>query len=339
MIQPTRRLRNASAVLAAAAMLAACGGGGSGTSSSVPAGGGQPASAPQGTQSVGVTFAGTQTLGAVRSPRDLTSTPVTVSLNGTVVGTGTLDGSGHAKITFTVAVAPGSTIAITAGQLTVTATLAMTAASTAVLITVKTDGSVTVTSAADKNGDGRVDPNDNEQESEDEDGKGNVTSVTAADGNVLPANAPFTLVNACGTLTLTPASSAVASIKFEEKTSDGDSDDNGRVRFEGAFTSALHFAVVSSAARVHIEIFDAQHRRLIEVKAPIGAFTSGTAGASPCPSPTATVTPSPGPSASASPAASASPSASASPRASETPEPRETESPGPSPSPSQSPHA
>ncbi|MDB5028937.1 MAG: hypothetical protein JWO66_2626 [Candidatus Eremiobacteraeota bacterium] len=309
----TRHLTNSSALLVAVAMLAACGGGGG---SSVPGNGGQnvtPPRGPQSTQSLGVTFAGTQTLAKVRSPKDLATTPVTVTLNGTVVGTGTLDANGHAKITFNVSVPPGSTITITAGHLTVTATLAMTTQSTAVLVTVKADGTVTVTTAADKNDDGKVDQDDPEQQSEDEDDKGNVTSVTSNDGHVLPANAPFTLAIACGTITLTPASPAVASIKFEEKGSDGESDDAGRVRFEGAFTGALHFPVVGSAARVHIEIFDAQHKRLIEVKAPIGSFTSGTtANASPCPSPSATATPSAGPSASPQPSGSPSPSPSAS---------------------------
>jgi hypothetical protein len=277
------------AVVVAAAMLAACGGGGSGTSPTP----GQAGTPQVAAQSLGITFAGAQTLARTRSPRDLNATPVTVSVNGTTVGTGTLDGNGHAKITFTVSVAPGSTIVVTAGRLTVTTTLATTAASTAVLVTVKADGTVTVSTSADPGNTGQMNPNEPEHEDADEDGHGNVTSITA-NGNVLPANAPFSFVNACGAITLTPASPAVASIKFEEKSSDGDSDDAGRVRFEGAFTGPLQFPVVSSAARVHIEIFDAQHRRLIEVKAPIGAFTSGTTpGASPCPS--ASPSPSPTP--------------------------------------------
>lgn len=276
-----------SAFVLAAAMLAACGGGGtSGTSPTTPA---QPGSAPaQGGQSLGITFAGTQTLAHLRGTRDLSSTPVTVSVNGTVVGTGTLDANGHAKIRFTVSVPPGATITVVAGKMTVTATLATTSANTAVLVTVKADGTITVSTSADPNGTGVVNDNDPEHDDADEDGHGNVTSMTA-NGNALPANAPFSLVDACGTITLTPASSAVASIKFEEKGSDGDSDDNGRVRFQGAFTGPLSFPVVSGAARLHIEVFNAHGDRLIEVKAPISAFTSG-AGASPapCPSPTAT---------------------------------------------------
>jgi hypothetical protein len=298
------------ALVVAAALLAACGGGG-GTSS--PS---QPGTPGLTTQSLGITFAGTQTLASsARTPRELASTPVTVSANGTVVGTGTLDGNGRAKIRFTVPVAPGTTITVVAGRVTVTTTLATTSQSTAVLVTVKADGSVSVSTSADPGGTGEMNPNDPEHEDADEDGHGNVTSVTA-NGNVLPANAPFTFVNACGVITLTPASSAVASIKFEEKGSDGESDDAGRVRFEGAFTGPLHFPVVSSAARVHIEIFDAQHHRLIEVKAPIGAFTSGTnPGASPCPSPTSTASASPAPTAtpSGAPSPGTTPSASPSP--------------------------
>ena len=304
-----------SALVLAAALLAACGGGGGYGASSAPSNPVTPPLSPQSAQSVGVTFAGTQTLAKVRSPRDLSSTPVTVSVNGTVVGTGTLDHDGKARIKFTASVAPGSTITITAGHLTATATLAMGAQATAVLITVKPDGTITVSTSADRDGTGQMNPNDPEHEDEDEDGHGNVTSVSG-NANVLPANAPFTLVDACGTLTLTPTSSAVASIKFEEKASDGESDDAGRVRFEGAFTGPLTFPVVTSAARLHIEVFNAQHQRLIEVKAPITAFTSGTnANASPCPSPTATATATATPSG----APSATPTASASPEPSESP--------------------
>ena len=307
---------SSSAVVLIAALLAACGGGG-GTS---PGGGPvpNPAAPAQGAQSVAVTFSGTQTLAKVRSPRDLASVPVTVSVGGVVVGTGTLDGNGHAKIKFTVGVPPGSTITIVAGHLTVTATLAMGTQSTAILITVNADGTISVRSAGDPNDSGVVNPNDPEQEDETEDGHGNVTSITATGGNVLPANAPFTLTRTCTTLTLTPTNSTVAFIKFEEKGSDEESDDAGRIKFEGAFTGPLTFAISAASARLHIEIFDAQHHRLIEVKAPISAFTSGTAtGASPCPSPSAT--------ASASPRPSESPEPSASPHA--------TPAPTPSPSP------
>ncbi len=311
---------SSSAVVLAAALLAACGGGG-GTSPGGPVP--NPlAPAPQGAQSVGLTFSGTQTLAKVRRPQDLASVPVTISVGGVVVGTGTLDGNGHAKIKLTAAVPPGSTITVTAGHLTVTATLAMGTQSTAILITVNADGTISVKSAGDPNDKGVVDPNDPEQEDATEDGHGNVTSITATGGNVLPANAPFTLTRTCTTLTLTPVGSAAAFIKFEEKGSDGESDDAGRVKFEGAFTGPLTFAISAASARLHVEIFDAQHHRLIEVKAPIGAFTSGTAtGASPCPSPSATASASPGPSASPEPSESphASPPPTAVPSATPTP--------------------
>jgi hypothetical protein len=315
---------SSSAVVLAAALLAACGGGG-GTSlggNTIP---NNPGSVPQSTQSISVTFAGTQTLAKVRSPQDLASVPITVTVNGVVVGTGTLDGNGHAKIKFTVPVQPGSTITVTAGHLTATATLAMGTKSTAILITVNADGTISVKSAGDPDDKGVVDPNDPEQEDETEDGHGNVTSITATGGNVLPANAPFTLTRNCTTITLTPANAAVASIKFEEKGSDDESDDAGRVRFEGAFTGPLTFPISAASARLHIEIFDAQHHRLIEVKAPISAFTSGTStGASPCPSPTATATATATARASATPEPSESPHASPAPTAtpSATPTPR-----------------
>ena len=313
-----------SAVALVAALLAACGGGG-GTSPAAGPVPSAPAPPAQGAQSLGVTFGGTQTLAKVRRPQDLASVPVTVSVGGVFVGTGVLDRSGHAKITFTTAVAPGSTVTITAGKLTITATLAMGAQATAVLITINPDGTISVKSAGDRDGNGMVDQSDDEQEDATEDDHGNVTSVNAS-GNVLPANAPFTLTRTCTTLTLTPVGTTVASIKFEEKGSDSESDDAGRVRFEGAFTGPLTFAILPGSARLHIELFDAQHHRLIEVKAPISAFSSGTStGASPCPSARATASASPRPS--ESPEPHESPEPSASPHASPTPVPSATPAP------------
>jgi hypothetical protein len=199
---------------------------------------------------------------------------------------------------------------------------------TAVLITINPDGTISVRSAGDRDDNGVVDPNDDEQEDATEDDHGNVTSVNAGSGNVLPANAPFTLTRTCTTLTLTPVGTAVASIKFEEKGADSESDDAGRVRFEGAFTGPLTFAILPGAARLHIELFDAQHHRLIEVKAPISAFTSGTSTApSPCPSPSTTPSASPGPS--TSPRPSASPEPSESPHASPSPTPAPSATPTP----------
>ena len=284
--------------LAVAASLAACGGG-SGTSASSPA---VPASNPQSAQTLAVTFAGTSTLAHVRRPAGLAATPVTVSVNGTVVGTGTLDANGHAKIAFTVAVPAGATVTIVAGSLTVTAVIATTSANTAVLVTVNADGTVTVSSAADPAGGGAVTPAQPEREDETEDGKGNVTSIDASDATALPVNAFFTLTRACATLTLAPTSASVASIRFEEKASDGESDDAGRVRFEGAFTGPLTFPVAAASARLHVELFDAGGARLIDVKAPISAVTGGGAPASACPSPSASASASPQPTPSTSPA-------------------------------------
>lgn len=154
LVLPTRRLGTASAAVLAAALLAACGGGGSGVSTVPQNPVSPPGGNPQSTQSLGITFAGTQTLAKVRRPQDLAATPVTVTVNGVVVGSGTLDGNGHAKIAFTVSVAPGATIVVKAGQLTVTTTIATTSQNTAALVTVKADGTVTVTTAADPGGNG-----------------------------------------------------------------------------------------------------------------------------------------------------------------------------------------
>jgi hypothetical protein len=303
MFRAMRFISLSGAVLTATALLVACGGGGG----SMPAGNQGPSGLQSSGRSVGITFSGTQTLAKIRQTRDLNNVSVTVSVNGVVVGTGTLDGNGHAKITFTVPVAAGATVTIVAGSLTVTATLAMSTTATAILVIVNNDGTISVKSAADMHGDGNVDNDDPEQNNDTEDGHGGVSAITA-NGTVLPANAPFSLTDNCTTLTITPTTSQVASVKFEEKTSDGEDDNSGRERFEGPFTGPLTFPIISGQARLEIEVFDANGKSLIKVKAPLNAFTSGTS-ASPCPSPSASAsaTPSPTPVASVSPMPTATP--------------------------------
>jgi hypothetical protein len=321
MFRAMRFISVSGAVLTATALLAACGGGGGSMPAGTPPGNQSPTGPQSSGRSIGITFTGTQTLAKIRQTRDLNNVPVTVSVNGAVVGTGTLDGNGHAKITFTVPVAAGATVTVVAGSLTVTATLAMSTTATAILVIVNGDGTVTVKSAADMHGDGNVDNDDPEQDNDTEDGHGGFSAITA-NGTVLPANAPFSLTDNCTSLTITPVGSQVASVKFEEKTSDGEDDDNGRERFEGPFTGPLTFPIIAGQARLEVQVFDAKGQSLIDVKAPLNAFTSG-ASASPCPSPSASAsaTPSPTPAASASPGASPSPTATPTPEASETPEP------------------
>jgi hypothetical protein len=160
-----------------------------------------------------ITFGGTTTLSAVRSTKDLNQTPVTVTLNGVVVGTGTIDGNGRVKITLP-GIPAGSTVVVTAGSVSVTVVLAMTAAATAVSVTVNSDGTVTVKAAADPNNTGVVTPDEDEQQDETEDKHGNVIEVDNQKMAALPANLPFTLTNVCGTITVTPASAAVAFLQF-----------------------------------------------------------------------------------------------------------------------------
>ncbi|MFN2459761.1 MAG: hypothetical protein ABR591_03580 [Candidatus Velthaea sp.] len=274
-------------------------------------------------RSVGLTFSGIATLASGRRTLDAAPVHVTVTMNGAVVGSGPIDANGKGKIALT-GVPAGSTIVVTAGIISVTVVLATTANATAVLVSANPDGTLSVKAAADPNNTGSVTPDEDEQQDAIEDGHGNVTTVNNA--AVLPANLPFNLANACGTITLTPANSAAASVRFEEKNSD-DANDHGdaRVRYEGPFTQALTFPVLGNESRIHVIVFDAAHKQLVEVKAPLAAFTSGSVKPAACPS----TSPSPAPSASASAAAQTSPSPAASASAAPSPVASASASPAP----------
>ncbi|MFN2460824.1 MAG: hypothetical protein ABR591_09090 [Candidatus Velthaea sp.] len=119
-----------------------------------------------GSRTLGITFARTSTLAAGRQTLDLNQTPVTVTMNGAVIGTGTIDHDGKVKITLKAGVPAGATIAMIAGKLTATFVLAMATTATGVLITVNADSTITIVAAADPNNTGIVTADEDEHENE-----------------------------------------------------------------------------------------------------------------------------------------------------------------------------
>ena len=313
--------------------LAACGGGGGGAapgaaSNPVPSG----ASQKLGITVTGVAPALRKAAGAVRpqaSSSPSSAAAVTVTYNGATVATGSLDTNGFAELVFTQAVPAGATVTVTIATtppIVATTTLATAIPATAVEITY-TSGSnptITVTSAADENGDGHVDSSDPEQQTATENpGNGDDESVDSNGGD-LPSTLPVTISVCASTITIAPAAGAPSGLglHFEEKVHDGDA----HAQFDyqtNAFTAPLNFPYLSSAARMHLVVTH-DGAALVEIEAPIGSVT-GSNGSSPSPSPSAcasampTTSPSPEPSESASPGASASPSTSPSPTASASP--------------------
>ena len=276
----------------------------------MPSAASAPAGTTQNAQLMGVTFSGTTTLAHVRSTKALNGTPVTATLNGTVVGTGTLDANGHAVITFTSSVPRGSTLLITAGSLRVTVVLAKDLPATTVLVTVKSDGSINIQASGDGTGTGNGTPSmsDNDAENMDEDSNGSLLDVDNPALTTLPSNLPITIVLGCGGIVISPNASGLASIRVREQVDDQNNDDdsNAKLDFRGAFTGPLVFPVISGAARLRVEVFsqpDEQGPEVVEVRAPISAITSGAALPSACPSPVPSATPSA--SATATPAPSA----------------------------------
>ncbi|MDE2572686.1 MAG: hypothetical protein KGM44_09220 [bacterium] len=339
--------------IVATGLLAACGGGGSSGLGS-PAVPGAP-SAGATAQSLGVTFSGAGLpLSSLRRTASLAGTSVTVTYNGQTVATGTLNSAGFAELHFTSAVPLGATVTVTAGSganaITATIVLASAIGATAANVVYtpangSTPATITVHTAADRDGNGQIGSGDDEQETSVEDpSDGEFNDVNSTDDDHLPGNLPITISTCNGsTITIapatisqhTPAPGASASpsamstptgpltLRIAEKVHDED----GSAMFTyvaSPFTGPLTFPVFSSAARIDIEV-DANGHRLVTIEAPIAAFTSaaaGTGAATPgtCPTlspdlpfstPTPTASPAPTPSASTSP--TPTPSASTSP--------------------------
>lgn len=293
------------AVGSLALILSACGGSASpGSSTTLPGG------TTQSSRKLGITFGGgslplstTRRAESGSHTASVAGTPVTVSYNGAVVASGTLDSNGFAELEFTSAVPAGATVTVTAGTapnaVVVTVVLA-----TAILATSadavyqpasgSSPATITVTSAADQNGDGKVDANDPNQVTETENpGDGQPENVNSSDDNTLPSNLPITIATCNGqTITIAPApSEPPLALNFEEKINDSDSTANFEYN-ANPFSAPLTFPISSSAARVDIEVDNATTgQKIVTIEAPITAFT-GTPGSSP-PSPAACPTLSP----------------------------------------------
>ncbi len=282
--------------------LAACGGGGSAGGAIAPI----PGGFTQSNQKLGVTFGGGSIpLSTARRTQSVGGTPVTVTYNGTVVATGTLDSNGFAELDFTAAVPAGATVTVTAGTapnavvVTVVLATAISATSADAVYQPATGSSpatITVTSAADQNGDGKVDANDPNQVTETENpGDGQPENVDSSDDNVLPSNLPITISTCNGqTITVAPApGQPTLALNFEEKVSDSDTGSNFEYN-ANPFSAPLTFPISSSAARIDIEVDNASTgQKIVSIEAPITAFTGSSGGASPSPSPSACPTLSP----------------------------------------------
>jgi hypothetical protein len=241
-------------------------------------------------QLMGVTFSGTSTLSLIRSTQSLGGTAITAKLNGVVVGTGTLDGNGHAVITFTTSVPRGSTLTLTAGSTTLTVVLAKAVPATTVTVTAS-GGGFTVLASGDPTGTGNATPsmNDNDAEDMDEGPNGNVIDIDDPMITTLPANLPISIVAACNGIVISPIATGILSIRVREQTDDQNNDDdsNAKLDVRGAFTAPASFPIVATAARLRVEVFGQANEQggdTFEVRAPISAVTAATTAPSPCPS-------------------------------------------------------
>ncbi|MBV8150268.1 MAG: hypothetical protein JO101_08035 [Candidatus Eremiobacteraeota bacterium] len=245
-------------------------------------------------------YSGVSGLSLGRRARSLAGTPVTVSLGGTVIATGTLDANGQATLVFTSASVPqGSTVQISAGPITVTVTLATSSTTTVVTIKQNTDGTISVTAGSPQN------PND---QNSTQNSSGSITVIDNSNATVLPVNLPITVAATCTTITLTPNSPSITRLQFYEKGSDSSADGSAMLTYDGPFTGALQFPVISGSERVHIIVW-AGNQKLLEIIAPLMVI-SGIGGAAPpsgCPTPVPTPTPSPRPSETVFPCPSAPP--------------------------------
>jgi hypothetical protein len=237
---------------------------------------------------MGVTFSGTNTLDRQRIA-SLSGTAITAKLNGTVVGTGTLDANGHAVITFTATVPRGSTLVLTAGTTTLTVVLARSVPATTVMVTLTTSG-LTVLASGDPTGTGNAAPStsDNDAEDMDEDHNGNVMDVDDPMLTMLPATLQVTVVDACGGIVISPNAAGILSIRVREQTDDRNNDDdsNAKLDLRGPFTAPATFPIVATTARLRVEVFgqaNEQGPEILEIRAPVSATTAGAAAPATCP--------------------------------------------------------
>lgn len=287
-------------VAAASVSLVACGGG-SGSSNSIP-----NAPSPQGAaKHLVVAVTGLSTASATRRAQAVAGTNVSVTLNGKIVGSGQLDSTGKVAIRINDDVPAGSMLLVTAGAVAATIVWNQTQDDAAVLIHVNADGTLTVTVASGdqpEENPAEDDPNGSENT---EHSDGSPISVNAGDHNgALPPNLPITVSSTCSTVTVTPHDAKIASIRFEENVRDEEG--GSKLKFEGPFTAAMTFPLVAQSARLEIRLFDASRNELLDVKAPVNAFTAQPGQATPAPCPTTSAMPSVQPSESPEPSPSPS---------------------------------
>ncbi len=294
--------------------LGACGGG-SGGNLPPHTGAPQPASAQT---KLGISvkaLAGSSFPFALRRANSGTaaSQSVSVTYNGSTVASGSLDGNGFAELTFTQDVPAGATVIVTIGSgataivASVTLATAISATASDVVYNAGPPPTISVTTRADNNGDGQVDPTDSEQQTETENpSDGNPENIDDQNDPVLPSNLPITIATCGSTLTLAPVTGQTGlGIDFQEKVED--SDTNAEFAYQSAtFDGPLTFPIISTAARVDLTITQ-NGQELFSLEAPLGAIT-GTGTSSPAPSASPSAAPSASPSAVQS--ASASPTAS-----------------------------
>jgi hypothetical protein len=224
----------------------------------------------------------------------LSGTTVNVTLDGRTIGTGQLDSSGQVSIKIDENVPAGSTLTITAGSQSATIVWNQTNEDAAVLIQVNADGTLSVSVVSGDKPEASPPPDDPNGSSDTEESNGTPVSIDDDDGNAaLPANLPISVASSCSSITVTPLSSKIASMRFEENVQDGDG--GSKFEFQGAFTSAMTFPLVAQSARLEIRLFDSANTQLLDVKAPIDAFTAQPG--QPTPAPCASTSPSPAPTA------------------------------------------
>ena len=347
--RPIVSLAPFAAATAAALLLAACGGGGASGTGGAP---GIPSTTQSSPSHLGLTvgtapgsslpFSVARQTMSNGSSSSASGTAVSVTYNGSTVATGTLDSNGFADLTFSQSIPAGAVLTVTIGSgstaivVTVTVASAVNGTSADVTYSAGPPPSVTVASAADDKGDGKVDPSDASQETESENpSDGQATNVNSNDNGLLPSNLPI-VISACSTtLTLTPAAGAPPnlSLNIEEKQNDSEN----AAQFEQnvpTFDGPVSVPILAASARLDLTL-SSNGQEILSIEAPLTAVTA-QAGS---PAPSTTCAPSPSPSPSASPSAMPSASPSASPSAMPSASPSAAPSASPSAMPSASPSA
>jgi len=162
--------------------LAACGGG-SGSGSTPPA--------RFTTQRLNATFRAVIGVAAGRvAQRTAPGDPVTLSANGSVIASGTLDAARHVTLVFS-SVAGGTRVKLSGPTISPTIVLARTTAGTIAQVTEQSNGTLAVTATNDVDESGTVNDNDGEnQENDIEDQNGQVGQSPSPSPSPSPSSTP-----------------------------------------------------------------------------------------------------------------------------------------------------